>query len=237
MGTSENQKKLCVMISGSGTNLQSLIDRFPNDKQSGKPARIALVVSDNAEAYGLRRASYAGIPATVISPKQFENREEFGAAHLELFRDEQIDLVVLAGYLKLIPRNVIEEFENRMINIHPALLPSLGGKGMYGARVHRTVIENGMKISGATVHFVDDKFDHGPILLQFPVQVYYSDTPQRLADRILQFEHKLLPLAVQLITTNRVEVRGRRVFIDGEEDRTWTENYFAELEEDQQKGK
>jgi phosphoribosylglycinamide formyltransferase-1 len=230
MGGNKDQKKICVMVSGSGSNLQSLIDTFPNDKQSMKPARVALVVSDNSKAYGLERARKAGIKAAVISPKEFESKEAFGAAHIELFGLEGIDLIVLAGYLKLIPANVISEYENRMINIHPALLPSFGGKGMYGIKVHEAVLESGAKLSGATVHFVDEKYDHGPILLQYPVQVLFSDTPKDLAGRILKYEHKLLPLAVHLITSGRVEVRDRRVFINGEEGLSWAGSYFAEIE-------
>lgn len=230
MSETKKQWKLSVMISGSGTNLQSLIDTFPNDERSGKPARVVLVISDNSDAYGLERAKRAKIKTAVIHPRQFQSREEFGSAHLKLFREAKIDLVILAGYLKLVPENVIREYRNRMINIHPALLPMFGGKGMYGARVHEAVIESGTKLSGATVHFVDEKYDHGPILLQYPVRVYYSDTPPVLAKRILKYEHKLLPLAVHLISTGRVEVRGRRVYIDGEENINWADSYFSELE-------
>jgi len=222
----ENQVKVCVMVSGSGTNLQSLIDTFPNDEYSSGPARVALVISDNPGAYGLERAGNAGIETAVISTKQFETRQEFGAAHLELLAERGIELIVLAGYLKLIPENMIVAFRNRIINIHPALLPAFGGKGMYGSRVHEAVIESGVKLSGATVHFVDEKFDHGPILLQYPVQVYSSDTPEALAERILQYEHKLLPLAVHLIAEGRVHVREQVVSIDGEERLDWTGSYF-----------
>ena len=222
--------KVAVMISGSGTNLQSLIDTFPNEKKSSRPARVALVVSDNPGAHGLERAKHAGIETAVISPQQFESKQEFGLAHLELFRERGIELIVLAGYLKLIPDNMIEEYRNLMINIHPALLPSFGGKGMYGSRVHAAVIESGAKISGATVHFVDEKYDHGPILLQYPVQVYYSDTPDELAARILRYEHNLLPLAVHLIAMGRVSVREHRVYIDGEERLDWAGTYFLENE-------
>jgi phosphoribosylglycinamide formyltransferase-1 len=235
MEKSTTQMKLCVMISGSGSNLQSLIDTFPNDEKSSRAARVALVVSDNPGAYGLERAKSAGIETAVISPKQFESKQEFGLAHLELFRDRGIELIVLAGYLKLIPANMIEEYRNRMINIHPALLPSFGGKGMYGRKVHAAVIESGAKISGATVHFVDEKYDHGPILLQYPVQVYYSDTPEELAARILRYEHMLLPLAVHLIAMGRVSVRENRVYIDGEERLDWAGTYF--LENDEKHGK
>jgi len=236
MNSFSSTKRVCVMISGRGTNLQSLMDRFPDVKGSGKPARVVLVVSDNPGAYGLERARNAGIKTAVISPGDYASREEFGRAHLELFEREKIDLVVLAGYLKLVPPNVIDAFRNRIINIHPALLPSFGGKGMYGANVHRAVIESGTKVSGVTVHFVDEKYDHGPILLQYPVPVYFSDTPESLAERILGYEHKLLPLAVHLLATGRVEVRGRRVFVDGEESMNWSEGYFEALEENDRSG-
>lgn len=221
MEASRAQMKVCVMISGSGTNLQSLIDHYPDDGNTVKPARVSLVVSDNPEAFGLERARKAGIRTRIISPRDFASSEEFGMAHVRLFREEGIDLVVLAGYLKLVPGNVVSEFRNRMINIHPALLPTFGGKGMYGIRVHQAVIESGVKLSGLTIHFVDERYDHGPILLQSPVPVYFSDTPEVLAKRILEHEHRMLPFAVELIATGRVEVRGRRVFIDGEENLSW----------------
>jgi phosphoribosylglycinamide formyltransferase-1 len=213
---------ICVMISGSGTNLQSLLDHYPYEGGEAKPARVAFVVSDNPGAFGLERAKKAGVRTRVIPPKDFATPEEFGLAHIRLMKEEGIDLIVLAGYLKLLPANLVSEFRNKMINIHPALLPSFGGKGMYGARVHHAVIESGVKLSGLTIHFVDERYDHGPILLQHAVPVYFTDTPEALAKRILAHEHRLLPRAVGLIAAGRVEVRGQRVFIDGEENLEWS---------------
>jgi phosphoribosylglycinamide formyltransferase-1 len=220
---------VCVMVSGGGTNLQSLMDHYPDDRNTEKPARVSLVVSDNPEAFGLERARRAGVKTCVISPNDFGTHEEFGMAHIRLFTREDIALVVLAGYLKLVPGNVISEFRNKMINIHPALLPSFGGKGMYGKRVHQAVIESGVKLSGLTIHFVDERFDHGPILLQYPVPVYFSDTPEALAKRILEREHRMLPFAVGLIAAGRVEVRGQRVYIEGEENMDWSRALQGEI--------
>ncbi len=229
MSRPEKPINVCVMVSGSGTNLQSLIDRYPSGPEPDRPARISLVVSDNRQAYGLERAIKAGIETRVIPPGDFASQEEFGTAHIDLFREKEIDLVVLAGYLKLIPSNVVGAFENRMINIHPALLPSFGGKGMYGRRVHEAVIESGTRVSGATVHFVDEKYDHGPILLQFPVPVFSGDDPKTLAKRILSYEHRLLPLAVELIATGRVRVEGRRVIISDDRTLTWLPTFFSDI--------
>ncbi len=178
--------RVAVFASGSGTNLQTLLDRCrPPDA-----ARVVLVLSDKATAGALERARSAGVGAEIVADPSD------GAATLALLTNAQIDLVVLAGYLKLVPIEVVRAFDGRMINIHPALLPTFGGTGMYGIRVHQTVIDSGATISGATVHLVNEEYDRGPIVAQWPVPVLADDTPESLAARVLEVEHELLTAVV-----------------------------------------
>ena len=194
------------MASGGGTNLQQLLDRFPNRDDSPAAARVVLVVSNRPGVGALERAAGAGVPSEVIDPAAFENPSAFGDCLIELYRVYSIDLIVLAGYLKMIPADLIAEYRNRMINIHPALLPGFGGKGMYGRRVHEAVLAAGAKISGCSVHFVDEHYDHGPIIAQRAVPVFHTDNPESLAARVLVEEHKLLPEVVELIAAGKVKV-------------------------------
>lgn len=188
--------RLAVFASGSGTNLQALIDRFHAAKES--PVRIALVISDREDAPALKRARDAGIYATVVEvgkrPPDFIARETLAA-----LEGADIDLVALAGYLRLVPAPVIRRFRERVINIHPALLPSFGGAGMYGLRVHRAVIDSGCTVTGPTVHYVDEQYDSGRVIAQWPVPVLTGDTPDSLAARVLAVEHLLYPAAVELV--------------------------------------
>ena len=202
-----NLLRLAVLVSGRGSNLQSLIDRFHGDDERERTVGVILVVSDREGAYGLERAGNAGIDTMVIPPSDYSGGEEFGEKLIEVFKRYAVDYIVRAGYLKMIPTNVVKCFRNRIINIHPALLPLFGGEGMYGLRVHRAVLESGMKISGATVHFVDEIYDHGPIIAQETVPVFSDDTPETLAARVLEVEHRLLPDAIELISSGRVSVR------------------------------
>jgi phosphoribosylglycinamide formyltransferase-1 len=201
--------RLAVMVSGGGSNLQAIIDKFHQGKERRSLVRVALVISDRDSAYGLERAKKAGVDTLVIAPSDFSSSEEFGEKLIEAFKRYEIDYVVLAGYLKMIPPNVVGYLRNRIINIHPALLPLFGGKGMYGIRVHQAVLESGMKVSGATIHFVDEEYDHGPIIAQNTVPVFSDDTPETLAARVLEVEHRLLPGAIELIAEGRVSVKGR----------------------------
>ncbi len=206
--------KVAVLASGGGSNLQCLLDAFPAGEDSSAPAQIVLVVTDRPEAGALERAAKAGVRGEVVPPSDFDNAERFGERLNELFAQEQIGLVVLAGYLKMVPSNVVASYSNRMINIHPALLPSFGGKGMYGRRVHEAVLRFGAKLSGPTVHFVNEKYDQGPVIAQRTVPVYFEDTPEQLAARVLEQEHELLPEVVGLIASGRVEVSGGRVKVN-----------------------
>lgn len=198
--------KVAVMASGGGTNLQCLLDRFPDSDSSDAAARVVLVVSNRPGVGALDRAGRANVRAEVVNPDEFDTPGQFGESLNSLFSGMGVGLVVLAGYLKKVPENVVAAYSNRMINIHPALLPSFGGKGMYGRRVHEAVIASGAKLSGPTVHYVNEEYDRGPIIAQRPVPVYHDDTPEELASRVLEKEHELLPEVVEMIATGRVEV-------------------------------
>lgn len=191
--------RIGVLASGSGSNLQALIDRFNTSANS--PARIVWVGSNKANAGALERARNAGIHSTVISA------DNDGTALLAQLRDAHIDLLVLAGYLRLIPAPVITAYRGKIINIHPSLLPAFGGAGMYGVRVHEAVLSSGVRVSGATVHMVDEHFDRGVILAQWPVLVHASDTANTLAARVLHVEHHLLPRVVEAIIADQIVVQ------------------------------
>lgn len=196
--------RVAVLISGGGTNLQAIIDGV----KAGEIRNVELVsvISNNANAYGLERAKNAGIEGICISPKSFENRELFNEALLEALVSRKIDLVVLAGFLVNIPACVVKEFNHRIINIHPSLIPSFCGKGFYGIHVHEAALARGVKVSGATVHFVDEGTDTGPIILQKAVEVLPGDTPEVLQRRIMeQAEWKILPKAIDMIANGEID--------------------------------
>ncbi len=182
--------RIAVFISGGGSNLQSLIDASNGRRLC---AKIALVVSSNESAYGLERAAQAGITTFVYLPKQYSSKDEAAADLLAHLRREEIDYIALAGYLKMLPGAVVRAYPKRIVNIHPALLPKYGGKGMYGHFVHEAVLASGDKESGVTIHLVDEIYDHGVILEQARVPVLENDTPDSLAARVLVEEHKLYP--------------------------------------------
>ncbi|WP_022770774.1 phosphoribosylglycinamide formyltransferase [Butyrivibrio sp. NC2007] len=211
--------KIAVLVSGGGTNLQAIIDAIENKTITN--TEICLVYSNNPNAYALERAKKAGIKSVCKSPKEFENREDFNKALLQILKDAAPDLVVLAGCLVVIPDIVVREFEGRIINIHPSLIPSFCGTGYYGLKVHEKALERGVRVSGATVHFVDEGTDTGPIILQKPVMIRQDDTPEALQKRIMeQAEWKILPMAIDLIANNKVQIRGNKVFIEGYEEET-----------------
>lgn len=204
--------KVAVLVSGGGTNLQAVIDAIEEGRISN--ARIDVVISNNKNAYALERAANHGIEAVGLSPKDFESRELFNEALYQELAGREIDLVVLAGCLVVIPDKIIHEFENRMINIHPSLIPSFCGKGCYGLKVHEQALKRGVRISGATVHFVDEGTDTGPIILQKAVEVQEGDTPEILQRRVMeQAEWKIMPQAIDLIANGKVTVTGKTVHI------------------------
>ncbi len=203
-------KRLAVMVSGGGTDLQSVIDGV----QSGKiPAEIAVVISSKPGVYALERAKKAGIPGVVICKKDYADEQAFFDANLGVLREYGAEGVVLAGYLSILGKQMIEAYPNKIINIHPSLIPSFCGKGYYGLRVHQAVLDYGAKVSGATVHFVDEGADTGPIILQRAVSVLPEDTAESLQQRILEVEHEILPEAVALFCADRLLVQGRKVTI------------------------
>lgn len=204
--------RVAVLVSGGGTNLQAIIDAI----ESGKVTNTELVgvISNNKNAYALERAKKHGIPAECISPKNFEIRAEFNRALLEKLNELQADLVVLAGFLVVIPEEMIRVYQNRIINIHPSLIPAFCGTGYYGLKVHEAALARGVKIVGATVHFVDEGTDTGPIILQKAVEVEEEDTPKILQQRVMeQAEWEILPQAIDLIANGKVKVTEGRVSI------------------------
>ena len=204
--------KIAVLVSGGGTNLQAIIDKIADGTITN--TEIALVIANNAGAYALERAANAGIEAECISPKSFPSREEFNVALTNRLVESGVDLVVLAGFLVNIPPMMVEKFPNRIINIHPSLIPSFCGKGFYGLHVHEGVLARGVKVTGATVHFVDDGTDTGPIILQKAVEVHQDDDPKSLQLRVMeQAEWNILPQAIDLIANGRVSVVDGRVII------------------------
>lgn len=207
------QMKIAVCVSGGGTNLQAIIDAIDNGTITN--TEIAVVISNNADAYALERARKAGIKGICISPKNYETREAFNEDFLKQLNSYNVDLVVLAGFLVVIPPQMIAEYRNRIINIHPSLIPSFCGKGYYGLKVHEGVLERGVKVTGATCHFVDEGTDTGPIILQKAVEVQQGDTPEVLQRRVMeQAEWIIMPKAIDLIANGRVRVVDGKTLID-----------------------
>lgn len=197
--------KLTVLVSGGGTNLQAIIDRIADGSIHG--AEIVRVISNNPGVYALERAEKAGIPSQVLSPKDFASREEFNDALLVALQASGADLVVLAGCLVAIPPQVVKAYPNRIINIHPALIPSFCGKGFYGLHVHEKVLERGVKVTGATVHFVDEDLDHGKILLQKAVEIPDGITPEELQQKVMkEAEWIILPKAIDMIADGQIPI-------------------------------
>ncbi len=201
-----------VLVSGGGTNLQAIIDAVEAGKITN--VRLAGVISNNKNAYALERAKKHGIAGTCISPKDFDSRAEFNEKFLKAVDEMHPDLIVLAGFLVVIPPEMIARYRNQMINIHPSLIPAFCGTGYYGLRVHEAALARGVKVAGATVHFVDEGTDTGPILLQKAVSVEQDDTPEILQRRVMeQAEWRILPQAIDLIANGRVSVEDGKVRI------------------------
>ena len=202
-----------VLVSGGGTNLQAIIDAVDSGEITN--TKIAGVISNNKNAYALERAEKHGIPNQCISPKDYESREIFNQEFMKAVDAMQPDLIVLAGFLVVIPAEMIAKYRNRMINIHPSLIPAVCGTGCYGLKVHEKALERGVKVAGATVHFVDEGTDTGPIILQKAVEVEQGDTPEVLQRRVMeQAEWRILPRAIDLIANGKVKVEGHRVTIE-----------------------
>ena len=197
--------KMAVLVSGGGTNLQAIIDKIADGGITN--AEISVVISNNKNAYALERAKKHGIEALCISPKQYESRQQFNEALLAAIQSYQVDLVVLAGCLVVIPEIMVKAYPNKIINIHPALITSFCGTGYYGLKVHEAVLERGVKVTGATVHFVDEGTDTGPIILQKAVEVQAGDTPEVLQRRVMeQAEWEIMPKAIDLIANDKIQV-------------------------------
>ena len=197
--------RIAVLVSGGGTNLQAIIDAIAAGKITD--TEIAAVISNNKNAYALERAKQAGIKDIVVSPKDFETREVFNENLLKTLQEVNPDLIVLAGYLVVIPESVIDAFENRIINIHPSLIPAFCGTGYYGLKVHEAALKRGVKVVGATVHFVDKGTDTGPIIMQKAVAVQNGDTPKVLQQRVMeQAEWNILPAAIDKIAHGKVRI-------------------------------
>ena len=204
--------RVVVMVSGGGTNLQAILDAVDNGKITN--AEVVAVISNNEGAYAIERAKNHGVPAFVVTPKAYETRDAFNEALLETIKACKPDLIVLAGFLVKIPAAMIEAYRNKIINIHPSLIPSFCGVGFYGLKVHEAALARGVKITGATVHFVDEGMDSGPIILQKAVEVEKGDTPEVLQRRVMeQAEWKILPHAIDLIANGKVTVKDGRVSI------------------------
>jgi len=199
-------KKIGVLVSGGGTNFQSLIDTIHH-----KYGVIAVVISNNRQAFGLERGEAAGIPAVAINPKGYPSNEAFDEKIVEILSGYNVDLVVLAGYMKIITPVFVKAYPNAIINIHPALIPSFCGAGFYGMHVHQAVIDYGVKVTGATVHFVNEVPDGGPVIFQETVMVADDDTPESIQQKVLKIEHELLPKAVKAFCLDQLTVDGRTV--------------------------
>lgn len=202
--------KLAVLVSGGGTNLQAIIDAIEQGVITN--AKIDIVISNNKNAFALERAAKHHIPARSISPRDYNSREQFYDELLQALLEREIDLVVLAGCLVVIPEKMVDAFPNRIINIHPSLIPSFCGTGFYGLKVHEEALKRGVKVTGATVHFVDKGTDTGPIILQKAVEVQPQDTPKELQLRVMQeAEWKILPQAIDLIANGKIGIADGRV--------------------------
>lgn len=208
--------RLGVLVSGRGrgTNLQAIMDACERGETK---AQVVVVISTNPEAGAVERARRHGVEALIVDPKQFASQEDYERELTRLLEERRVDLVCLAGYMRKLSPLFVGVWRHRILNIHPALLPAFGGQGMYGHHVHEAVIESGAKFSGATVHIVDEEYDHGPIVLQTVVPVHDDDTPDTLAARVLEQEHKLYPQAIRLFAEGRLRVEGRRVKVVSEQ--------------------
>ncbi len=200
---------LCVLASGWGSTLNSII----HSRKTGKiSSDIVLVISNNSAANALNIARENEIPAVHLSQKQFSSEQEYTNNFLELMNFYKVDMIILAGYMKMIPAQIVRAYKNRILNIHPALIPSFCGKGLYGLKVHEAVLDYGVKVTGVTIHLADEEYDTGPIVLQRTVPVFDDDTPEILRKRVLAVEHEAYTEAIKLFETRKFNITGRKVF-------------------------
>lgn len=204
--------RCAVFASGNGSNFQALLDR----KKSGDlHIDFVLFIGNNSTAASFDRAKNNGIPSIHLAPSHFESEESYTEKLQEALRQYNVELIVLAGYMKKLPVSVVREYHHRIVNIHPGLLPAFGGKGMYGSKVHDAVIEYGAKVTGVTVHFVDEEYDHGPVIMQRTIDVLDSDDSHSLAERVLKIEHETYWRALEAIAQRKIKITGRRVLFNG----------------------
>ncbi len=204
---------IAVFVSGGGTNLQAIIDNIKNGYL--KQIELSLVISSKDGVFALERAKIENIPYFIVSSKNYNSQKEYDKELIKILKEKRIELVVLAGFLSLLGPDFVSEYKNRIINIHPSLIPSFCGTGMYGIMPHVAAIEKGVKITGATVHFVDDKYDTGPIILQKTVEVETDDTPEILQKRVMELaEQKILPKALKLYSEGKIRIIGNKTIIE-----------------------
>ncbi len=201
-------KNIAVFASGRGSNF---IKIYESIQQGEIPGRVLFLISDNSKAGALKFAGLNRIPSYVIPPQKFDSPQNFGKELLKLLNRQKIEWIILAGYLKQIPDNVVKEFSNRIVNIHPALLPAFGGKGMYGHHVHEAVFRSGTKISGVTVHLVNEVYDSGPVVLQKAVDIEYCGNPEEIAKKILKVEHRIYSAAIKKLLTKDFKIVSNKV--------------------------
>ncbi len=207
--------KIGVLISGGGTNLQALIDNIENKNING---RIDLIISNKPGVFGLERGKNHNIESLFVNPRDFSSRDQYDRDLIKRFTEKNIELIVLAGYLNVLTKDFIEEFKGRIINIHPSLIPSFSGKDYYGDKVHRAVLDYGVKFTGASVHFVDEGTDTGPIILQEVVKIEDNDNLESLKEKVLEVEHKILVQGLKLYCDRKLYIRGRKVMVKGDGD-------------------
>ncbi|WP_296971224.1 phosphoribosylglycinamide formyltransferase [Tepidanaerobacter sp. EBM-38] len=207
--------RLGILVSGGGSNLQSIIDKA---EAGYLPAEVVVVISSKQDVYALERAKKHNIPAAVVLPKNYKTREEYENELIKILNAYNVDLVILAGYIRVLSPHFVRAFQGKIMNIHPSLIPAFCGEGFYGEKVHKAVLDYGVKLTGVTVHFVDEGADTGPIILQRAVPVKDDDTVETLAARVLEEEHRIYPEAIKLFAEGRLEINGRRVKIISKED-------------------
>lgn len=208
--SNSKKKNLIVFASGTGTNFLAILQEIQNNNING---RISLLISSKPEAKALDKARQYNIPTAVLQEKKFSCHSEYARTMMDLLKKHQTDYILLAGYLKMIPADIVETYRNKIINIHPALLPKFGGKGMYGIHVHEAVLQAGETETGVTIHFIDEKYDNGPVIMQQKIQVIGSESPEELQQKVLKIEYQLYPHVVKLLCEDKIKIKNNKVII------------------------